>query len=112
MRIARIIGNVTLSQRLPDLRAGSLLLAEPLDGDAVRSPGASARRSSPAPESLVVFDELGAGEGQLIAVSEGAEATMPFYPARIPIDAYAAAIIDTVHIDEKKPQATAAKPRR
>ena len=104
MRIARIIGNVTLSHRLPGLRAGTLLLAEPLDGDAVRSPGASARRSSPAPESLVVFDELGAGEGQLIAVSEGREATMPFYPGKVPIDAYAAAIIDTVHIDEKKPQ--------
>ncbi|MFW5682914.1 MAG: EutN/CcmL family microcompartment protein, partial [Phycisphaeraceae bacterium] len=96
---------------LPELRAGSLLLAELLDGDAVRSPGVSGRRSSPAPESLVVFDELGAGEGQLIAVSEGREATMPFYPEKMPIDAYAAAIIDNVHIDEK-PRANAAEPRR
>ena len=111
MRIARIIGNVTLGRRLPELRAGSLLLAEPLDGDAVRSPGASALRSSPTPESLVVFDELGAGDGQLIAVSEGREATMPFYPDKVPIDAYAAAILDAVHIDEK-PQDSAAQPPR
>ena len=49
-----------------------------------------------APESLVVFDDLGAGEGQLIAVSEGAEATMPFRPASVPIDAFNAAILDQI----------------
>ena len=111
MRIARVIGSVTLGRKLPELPGGSLRLAEPLDGPAVRSPAASARRSSPTPEALVVFDELGAGEGQLIAVSEGREATMPFHPRKAPIDAYAAAILDTVHIDEK-PRDRAAEPRR
>ena len=47
------------------------------------------------PESLVVYDELNAGEGQLIAVSEGREAAVPFHPAKVPIDAYNAALIDS-----------------
>jgi ethanolamine utilization protein EutN len=45
----------------------------------------------------VVYDELGAGLGSLIAVSEGREAAQPFGPEGKPIDAYNAAILD--HID-------------
>jgi ethanolamine utilization protein EutN len=48
-------------------------------------------------EELVVYDELGAGIGSLIAISEGAEAAQPFRPENKPIDAYNAAILD--HID-------------
>jgi len=45
-------------------------------------------------EPFVVFDELGAGIGSRIAVSEGTEAAAPFYPEVKPIDAYNAAILD------------------
>lgn len=102
MRIARVLGTVTLGRRLPELKAGSLLIAEPLDGGAVRSPNASGRRSTPTSDVLVCFDELGAGVGQLVAVSEGREATMPFVPDRVPIDAYCSAILDQVHVNEKR----------
>ena len=54
------------------------------------------------PESLIVFDQLGAHVGQLIAVSEGREASAPFYPENVPIDAYNAAILDTVQTDNMK----------
>ena len=47
-------------------------------------------------EEFVVFDELGAGIGSRIAVSEGREAAMPFHPEVKPIDAYNAAILDTI----------------
>jgi ethanolamine utilization protein EutN len=48
------------------------------------------------PQSLVVFDSLGAGVGQVIAVSEGREAAAPFYPRSVPVDAYCAAILDQI----------------
>ncbi|HEX7008776.1 MAG TPA: EutN/CcmL family microcompartment protein [Phycisphaeraceae bacterium] len=98
MRIARVIGTVTLNRRLSDLKPGRLLIAEALDDAALEGLGRQARRARPMPESLVVFDELGAGLGQLIAVSEGREASMPFYPQRVPIDAYCAAILDAVEL--------------
>lgn len=98
MRIARVIGTLTLNRRLPELRSGRLLMAETLDGAALAGLDRRAPRSAPMPESLVVYDELGAGTGQLIAVSEGREAAMPFYPDRVPIDAYNAAILDEVEL--------------
>ena len=98
MRIARVLGTVTLSRNVAELRPGRYLLAEALDAGALAGLATSARRTLPMPESLVVFDQLGAGEGQLIAVSEGREATMPFFPGKVPIDAYAAAILDRVEL--------------
>ena len=50
-------------------------------------------------EEVVVFDELGAGLGSRIALSEGREAAMPFFPAAKPIDAYNAAILDSFQVE-------------
>ena len=97
MRIARVLGSVTLSKRHASLRSGRLLIAEPLDGPALDAWPTPTPRRRPADQSLVVYDELGAGLDQLIAVSEGAEATAPFTPDRVPIDAYNAAILDTTN---------------
>jgi microcompartment protein CcmK/EutM len=42
-----------------------------------------------------VFDNIGAGEGDIIGFSEGAEATAPF-ASPIPIDALCIAIFDRI----------------
>jgi hypothetical protein len=53
-------------------------------------------------ETLVVYDHLGASDGDTIAFTESREATMPFYPdKKVPIDAYNAAILDEVKIELK-----------
>lgn len=92
MRIAKVIGTVTLNRRHPSLQGGRLKLAVPLSwGDLVGRPGQPA-------EEVVVYDELGAGQGSLIAVSEGREAAMPFYPEVKPLDAYNAAVLDQVSV--------------
>ena len=96
MRIARVLGVVTLQPRLPELPAGRLAIVETLDAEALTGADDQTHRAEPMPQSLVCFDELGAAEGQLIAVSEGREATMPFIPRRVPVDAYNAAILDAV----------------
>jgi len=51
-----------------------------------------------------VLDELGAGVGSRIGMSEGREAAMPYYPQLKPVDAYNAAILDTLHVDAVKPE--------
>ena len=79
-------------------------MTEAFDGPALTGMDRHVRRATPMPESLVVFDELGAGVGQIIAVSEGGEATMPFWPRRMPIDAYCAAILDHVQWTTTTPQ--------
>lgn len=91
MRIGKVIGRVTLSDAYETLAGGRFLLVEVQD----RYSMAGQQRQSG--ESLVVYDHLGAGEGDLIAFTESREAAMPFYPEkRVPLDAYNAAILDTV----------------
>ena len=49
-------------------------------------------------EDLVIFDSLGAGNGNKIGFSEGGEAAAPFHPEKKPVDAYCACILDQVSI--------------
>ncbi len=91
MRIGEVVGTVTLNRWHPSLTGGRFKLAVPLSLDDLAGGGTSA-------EELVVYDELGAGIGSRIAISEGREAAAPFYRDAKPIDAYNAAILDTVHI--------------
>lgn len=100
MRIARVTGHVILTPRLPELKEGRLAIVETLDREALEGYTDHAPRSAPMPQSLVVYDELGAHEGQLIALSEGGEATQPFRPDRVPVDAYCAAILDTLSLKD------------
>jgi ethanolamine utilization protein EutN len=90
MRIARVIGKLTLARPEASLTGARYLIAVPLSLDALQT------GKPEAAEELVVYDELGATEGQLIALSESAEAAAPFHPRQKPIDAYCAAILDTM----------------
>ena len=56
------------------------------------------RQGTPDGQDLVVFDNLGAGDGSQIGLSEGVEAAMPFFPEKKPLDAYCACILDQVNL--------------
>jgi len=93
MRIGEVIGTVTLNRAHPSLSGARLKLVVPL------SLADLAGEGDKSADPFAVYDELGAGIGSLIAISEGVEAAMPFYPNLKPIDAYNAAILDQVEID-------------
>ena len=90
MRIGDVIGTVTLNRAHPSLLGASFKLVAPLSWDNL------AGRWDERLEEIAVYDELGAGLGSRIAISEGREAAMPFHPEVKPIDAYNAAILDTL----------------
>jgi len=92
MRIAEVIGTVTLNRCHPTFDCGTYKLVVPLSLEDLQS------GAEPQADPLVVYDELGAGIGSRIAVSEGVEAAMPFRPNFKPVDAYNAAILDTIHL--------------
>ncbi len=86
------MGTVTLNRWHPSLQGARFKLVVPLSwGDLLEQPGQPS-------EEVVVYDELGAGLGNHIAMSEGREAAMPFYPDLKPLDAYNAAILDQVSV--------------
>ncbi len=92
MRIAEVKGRVTLSRFHPSLRGGRFLVARPLPYSALVE-GSTARS-----EELIVYDNLGAGEGALIGVSEGREAANPFGKNKTPVDAFCACLIDQISL--------------
>jgi microcompartment protein CcmK/EutM len=94
VRIAKIIGTVTLNSAHPSLHGGTLRLAVPLSRDNLQG------RTAADAEELVIYDELGAGIGSYVALSEGAEAAQPFRPEIKPVDAYNAALLDQIDIRE------------
>lgn len=61
--------------------------------------GALTEGSSVRGEDVVAYDQLGAGPGSVIGLSEGREAANPFGKAKTPIDAYCACLIDHISID-------------
>lgn len=93
MQVFRVLGNVTLSRCHPDYVGGRLLVTESVGATLIGGPAAKE------PDLVVVWDDLGAGIGAQIAVSDGAEAAQPFRPALKAVDAYCTAILDTIHID-------------
>jgi ethanolamine utilization protein EutN len=92
MRIAQIIGTVTLNQSHPSLQHARLRLAVPLSLEDLSGQGALDA------DPLVVYDELGAGLGNRILLCEGPEAAQPFRPEIIPIDAYNGGVLDQLHL--------------
>jgi microcompartment protein CcmK/EutM len=92
MRIAEVIGTVTLSRVHPSLAGARWVLAVPFSLKALRDQG------PPDGEDLVVFDSLAAGNGSRIGFSEGGEAAAPFHPEKKPVDAYCACLLDHVNL--------------
>jgi microcompartment protein CcmK/EutM len=94
MRVAKVIGKVTLNRCHPSFQGANLKLVVPLvTRDLVGD-------VEPTDDPLVAWDELGAGLGSLISIAEGPEAAQPFRPDVKPVDAYAAAILDELEVDQ------------
>ena len=93
MRIGKVVGRIVMTQLYDTLVGGRFLLVEVQDRFSLQG---KPRKST---ETLVVYDNLGATDGDLIAFTESREATMPFYPEKkVPLDAYNAAILEHVQI--------------
>lgn len=113
MRIAQVVGTVTLSRLHPTLANHRLRLVLPLDlgqlaagsqVDAGSQLAAGSRLdawSSGTDEFIVAWDHCSAGLGSLVALAEGPEAAQPFLPELKPIDAGIAALLDEVQIDPR-----------
>jgi len=92
MRIAEVIGTVTLSRCHPLITGYRWIVGVPFSLKALRD------GTGPDGEDLVILDELGAGLGDKIGVSEGVEAAVPFFPIKKPLDAYNACILDVIEV--------------
>lgn len=94
MRIAEVIGTVTLSRVHPTLMGARWIIGVPYSLKALRAEGRGDG------EDVVMFDNLGASPGDRVGFSEGGEAAVPFSPEKKPVDAFCACILDQVVVPE------------
>ena len=83
MQIARVIGDVVSTVKQPALAGHTLLVLQPVTPD---------RRA--AGRTLVAADATGAGVGEHVFFVRGREASFPFLPAEVPVDACIVGIVD------------------
>jgi carbon dioxide concentrating mechanism protein CcmL len=94
MRLALVIGRVTLSQTVPALEGARWLIVSPFTRDHYQR-GFDAPAGMSKDPTPVVYDNIGGGLGQTIGFVEGREAAQPF-DRPTPIDAFNAALVDEV----------------
>ena len=93
MRLGIVRGHLTLTPAIESFRARTLAIVEPVTMENLR-----AKNGKGGGKALIAIDELAAANGQMVAFTEGREASNPFWPAAVPVDAYCALIVDTVDV--------------
>ena len=92
MQLGRVIGTVVLTPKDPGLDGITLLLVQPL----------SAARE-PVGRVLVAADSVQAGAGEDVFFVRGKEASFPFYPLQVPVDAGIVGIVDHWTVEKIRP---------
>jgi microcompartment protein CcmK/EutM len=88
VNIGRVIGDVVVTRKDPNLAAVTLLIVQPLTPD-----------RQPAGRAIVAADSVGAGVGEEVFFVRGKEASFPFYPVEVPVDAGIVGIVDHWDMD-------------
>lgn len=92
VKLGTVIGRVTLSRMVPALEGGRYLVVSPFAREQYER-GLDAPPSMGKDPSLVVYDGLGGGLGQVIGYEEGREAAQPF-STPTPVDAINVVLAD------------------
>jgi carbon dioxide concentrating mechanism protein CcmL len=95
MRIGQVIGKATMNTTDAALKGGRYLVVNPLEANQLKD-ACKSLSAITSQNNLIVYDNLGAGQYDVIGFSEGGEATAPFSEP-IPIDALCIAIFDTIN---------------
>ena len=83
MQLAKVVGDVVVTRKDDNLSGLKLLILQPVAAD-----GSASGRT------LVAVDAVGAGVGETVFFVRGKEASFPFYPPEVPVDAGIVGIVD------------------
>ena len=88
MLIAKVVGNVWSTKKKQEFNALRLLFVEPLGKD-----------MKPAGNVLIAADEIGAGVGEMVIITQGAPAMQAFKrDDPVPVDAAVIGIVDSMEM--------------
>jgi microcompartment protein CcmK/EutM len=92
MFVAKVTGSLVSTQKTGAMVGHKLLVVEPYRVDEDRRGMKSVGRT------LVVVDTVGAGEGELVLVTQGSSARLTPQTKNLPVDAVIIGIVDSVHV--------------
>jgi microcompartment protein CcmK/EutM len=95
MFVAKVTGSLVSTQKTAAMVGHKLLVVEPYRLDDNRRGLKSAGRT------FVAVDTVGAGEGELVLVTQGSSARLIPETKNLPIDTVIIGIVDTVHVDHE-----------
>lgn len=96
MFLAKVTGSLVATQKVGSMVGKKLLVVEPYRIDPqTRSELKSTGRT------LVAVDTVGAGEGELVLVTQGSSARLTPETKNLPVDTVIIGIVDSVHVEQK-----------
>jgi ethanolamine utilization protein EutN len=93
MLIAKVTGSLVATQKVGSMTGHKMLLVEPY-----RLDPASRGSLLGTGRSMVAVDTVGAGEGELVLLTQGSSARLTPDTKNLPVDTVIVGIIDTVHL--------------
>jgi microcompartment protein CcmK/EutM len=96
MFLARVLGAVVATQKVPAMTGHKLLTVEPLRVDPVQRD-----RLVGTGRTFVAVDSVGAGEGELVLIVQGSSARLTPQTEKLPVDCAVIGIVDSVHVEER-----------
>lgn len=97
MILARVEGKVVATKKHDKINGSKLLLVRPLLVDPEK-PETFKEGSN----TIVVIDELGTGEGEVVLISQGSSARLGSRDTSKPIDAVIVGIVDSLEVFRKR----------
>lgn len=96
MILARVEGSIVATKKHEKITGRKILLVRPL---VIDSPEQEALRDGKT--TLAVFDDLGAGEGDVVLVVQGSSARLGAKDKDTPVDAIVIGIVDSVDLAKR-----------
>lgn len=96
MFVAKVTGSLVSTQKLRSMVGYKLLVVEPyrLEAQQRQSLTTTGR-------TFIAVDTLGAGEGDMVLITQGSSARMTPETKEMPIDSIVVGIVDRVHVDHR-----------
>ena len=94
MLLAKVTGSLVSTQKLDSMVGRKLLVVDPvrLDPENRLSLKGTGR-------SLVAVDTVGAGEGEMVLITQGSSARLTPETKSLPVDTVIIGIVDSVHVE-------------
>ena len=95
MFLAKVIGSMVSTQKVEAMRGQKLLVVEPYRLDVKQR-----QQLVTAGRTFVAVDTLGAGEGDMVLLTQGSSARLTPETKNLPIDAVVVGIVDRVDVEQ------------